>query len=100
MTKLTFILFCPLYTHEFHFSNVIAHMSTTHPVSCHGHKVQRDEAYMWLTMADYIENHSDGINLIAGDFLKCKGQTFDDYLEFIRVPGNKGNEYQCTFLCA
>ena len=63
-----------------------------------GHKVQRDEVYMRLTMADYIENHSDGIKIIAGDFLKHKGQTLDDYLEFIRVPGNKGNELSVHLL--
>ena len=57
-----------------------------------GHKVQKDEAYMQVTMAGYIENHSEGINIIASDFLKCKGQTSEDYLDFIRVPGNKGDE--------
>ena len=57
-----------------------------------GHKVQKDEGYMWATMAGYIENHAEGIKTIAGDFLKHKGQTLEDYLDFIRVPGNKGDE--------
>ena len=47
---------------------------------------------MWVTRADYIENHSEGIKIIASDFLKHKGQTLEDYLDFIRVPGNKGDE--------
>ena len=47
---------------------------------------------MQVTMADYIENHSESIKIIASDFLKCKGQTLEVYLDFIRVPGNKGDE--------
>ena len=43
-------------------------------------------------MADYTENHSEGIIIIASDFLKCKGQTLGDYLKFTRVPGNKSDE--------
>ena len=49
-------------------------------------------------MADYIQNHSDDIEIIAGDFLKHKGQTMKDYLEFIRVPGNKGDELSVHLL--
>ena len=99
MTKLTFFLFCPLYAHEFNFfqcdckheyNDILFHVI--------GHKVQRDEVYMQLTMADYIENHSDSIKIIAGDFLKHQGQTLDDYLEFIRVPGNKGDELSVHLL--
>ena len=63
-----------------------------------GHKVQKDEAYMQSTMADYMEKHSDGIKIIAGDFLKHKGQTMEDYLEFIRVPGHKGDELSVHIL--
>ena len=47
---------------------------------------------MQATMADYKENYSEGIKIIASDFLKCKGQTLEDYLDFIRVPGNKGDD--------
>ena len=47
---------------------------------------------MRVTMADCIENHSEGIKIIASDFLKHKSQTLEDYLDFIRVPGNKGDE--------
>ena len=53
---------------------------------------------MWLTMADYIEKHSDGIKIIAGDFLKCKSQTSEDYLEFIRVLSHKGDELSVHLL--
>ena len=63
-----------------------------------GHKVQRDKAYMWVTMTDYVENHSDSIKITAGDFLKQKGQTLEDYLEFIRVPGNKDDELSVHLL--
>ena len=44
------------------------------------------------TMTDYIEKYSEGIKIIAGDFLKCKHQTLEDYLDFIRVPCNQCNE--------
>ena len=47
---------------------------------------------MRAAMAGNVENHAEGIKTIAGDFLKCKGQTLEDYLDFIRVPGNKGDE--------
>ena len=31
-------------------------------------------------------------NIVAGDYLQQKGQTLDDYVVFIKVPGHKGNE--------
>ena len=49
-------------------------------------------------MADYIEKQSEGIKIIAGDFLKCKGQTLEDYLDYIRVPCNKGDELSVHLL--
>ena len=42
----------------------------------------KDEAYMQATMAGYIENHAEGMKTITGDFLKRKGQTLEDYLDF------------------
>ena len=79
MTKLTFcfILFCQLYTHEFHFFQC----DCTHEYNDTLSHVM-----------GYIENHAEGIKTIAGDFLKHKGKTLEDYLDFIRVPGNKGDE--------
>ena len=53
---------------------------------------------MWEIMADYIGKQSRGIKIIAGDFLKCKGQTLEDYLDYIRVPCNKGDELSVHFL--
>ena len=29
---------------------------------------------------------------MAGEYLQRKGQTLDDYVEFIKVPGHKGDE--------
>ena len=57
-----------------------------------GHNVEKDEAYMWATMVEYIEKKAEVVTSVAGDFLKHKGQTLTDYLHFIRVPGNKGDE--------
>ena len=57
-----------------------------------GHNIEKDEAYMWATMVEYIEKEAEAVTSVAGDFLKCKGQTLVDYLHFIRAPGNKGDE--------
>ena len=82
-----------MYAHEFHFSQCdCTHEYNDTLFHVVGRKVQKDEAYMWATMADYIENQAEGITTIAGDFLKHKGQTLADYLAFIRAPGNKGGE--------
>ena len=63
-----------------------------------GHKVDRDEEYMWAIMAEYIQTNADGINVVAGDYLQQKGQTLDDYVEFIKVPGHKGDELSVYLL--
>ena len=57
-----------------------------------GHNVEKDEAYMRATMVEYIEKEAEAVTSVAGDFLKCKGQTLADYLHFIRALGNKGDE--------
>ena len=57
-----------------------------------GHNVEKDEAYMRATMVEYIEKKAEAVTSVAGDFLKCKGQTLADYLHFIRALGNKGDE--------
>ena len=49
-------------------------------------------------MADYIEKQSEGIKTIAGDFLKCKGQTLEDYLDYVREPCNKCDELSVHLL--
>ena len=53
---------------------------------------------MHKIMADYIEKQSEGIKIIAGDFLKHNSQTLEDYLDYIRVPCNKGNELSVHLL--
>ena len=47
---------------------------------------------MQATMAKYIQTNEDGIKIVSEEYLKCKGQTLNDYPEFIKVPDNKGNE--------
>ena len=39
-----------------------------------------------------LQKKAEAVTSVAGDFLKHKGQTLADYLHFIRVPGNKGDE--------
>ena len=63
-----------------------------------GQKVGRDEEYMHAIMAKYIQTNADGINAVAGDYLQWKGQTLDDCVEFINVPGHKGNELSVYLL--
>ena len=63
-----------------------------------GHKVGRNKEYMWAIMAEYIQTNVDGINVVAGEYLKQKGQTLDDYVEFIKVPGHKGDELSVYLL--
>ena len=50
-----------------------------------GHNIEKDEAYMWATMVEYIEKEAEAVTSVAGGFLKRKGQTLADYLHFIRV---------------
>ena len=57
-----------------------------------GHNVEKDEAYMWANMVECIEKEAEVVTSVAGEFLKCKGQTLADYLHFIRALGNKGDE--------
>ena len=49
-------------------------------------------------MAKYIQTNVDGINIVAGEHLQQKGQTLDDYVEFIKVPGHKGDELSVHLL--
>ena len=63
-----------------------------------GHKVGRDKEYMWAIMAEYIQTNADGIKVVAADYLQWKGQTLDDYVEFIKVPGHKGDELSVYLL--
>ena len=44
------------------------------------------------------ESRRQGINIVAGEYLQQKGQTLDDYVEFIKVPGHKGDELSVHLL--
>ena len=57
-----------------------------------GHKVEKDEAYMWAIMVEFIKKEAEALTSVAWNFLEHKGQTLADYLHFIRAPGNKGDE--------
>ena len=41
-----------------------------------GHNVEKDEAYMWATMVEYIEKEAEAVTSVTGDFLKRKGQNW------------------------
>ena len=62
-----------------------------------GHKVGKDEEYMWAIMAKYIQTNVDGINIVVGEYLQQKGQTLDD-VEFTKVPGHKDDELSVHLL--
>ena len=63
-----------------------------------GHKVGKDEEYMRAIIAEYIQTNADGINIVAGEYLQQKGQTLDDYVEFIKVQGHKSNKLSVHLL--
>ena len=44
---------------------------------------------MRVTMVEYIEKEAEAVTSVAGDFLKCKGQTLTDYLHFIESTGQQ-----------
>ena len=46
---------------------------------------------MRAIMAKYIQTNEGGIKIVSAEYLRHKGQNLNDYLEFIKVPGNKGN---------
>ena len=80
------------------FSSVIAHMNTTMYFFISWDTRLTDEEYMWTIMAEYIHTNVIGINVVAGDYLQQKGQTFDDYVDIIKVPGHKGDELSVYLL--
>ena len=41
---------------------------------------------------DYIIRYHDPVSEVAGEYLSRKGQTLDDYIDYIKQPGNKGDE--------
>ena len=90
--QVTKLISLSLYALEFCFSSVIAHEYKDVLFHIMGHNCGKNEEYMWATMAEYIQTNEDGIKKVSEEYLKCKGQTLNDCLEFINVPGNKGNE--------
>ena len=63
-----------------------------------GHKFGKDKEYMQAIMAKYIQTKVDGINIVAGEYLQQKGHILDDYVEFIKVRGLKGDELSLHLL--
>ena len=56
------------------------------------------EDYVHAQLADYIREHRANIEVVARDFLKRKGQSLEDYLEFIQHPGHRGDELSVYLL--
>ena len=43
-------------------------------------------------LVDYIITYHDPVSEVAEEYLSRKGQTPDDYLGYIKQPGNKGDQ--------
>ena len=48
--------------------------------------------YIRAQLAKYITKYMDAVQVVAGDFLKAKGLTVEDYLLHISQPGNRADE--------
>ena len=57
-----------------------------------------DEVEVRAELVEWIQEHKNVANVHAEDWLKRKGLTFDEWLEFIAVPGNKGDSLALYFL--
>ena len=57
-----------------------------------GHHMNYTGEYIRAQLAKYITKYMDAVRVIAGDFLKAKGLTVEDYLLHISQPGNRANE--------
>ena len=55
-------------------------------------KTERLADFMQNQLADYIIRYCDPMSEVAEEYLSRKGQTFDDYHEYINQLGNKGDE--------
>ena len=58
----------------------------------HALKTQRSADFMQHQLADYIIRYHDPVSEVAEEYLSRKGQTLDDYHEYIKQPGNKGDK--------
>ena len=48
--------------------------------------------YIRAQLAKYIKKYMDAVWVVAGDFLKSKELTVEDYLLHISKPGNRADE--------
>ena len=55
-------------------------------------KTERSADFMQNQLADYIIRYCDPVSEVAEEYLSRKGQTLDDYHEYIKQPGNQGNK--------
>ena len=60
-----------------------------------GHKVGRDEEYVWAIMAEYIQTNADGINVVARDYLHWMTM-----LSLLKSQTTRVMSYLCTFWLA
>ena len=56
------------------------------------------EDYACALLVDYIREHGANSEVVARDFLKRKGQSLEDYLEFIQHPEHRGDELSVYLL--
>ena len=58
----------------------------------HALKTERLANFMQNQLADYIIRYCDPVSEVAEEYLSRKGQTLDDYHEYIKQPGNMGDK--------
>ena len=57
-----------------------------------GYYMNYTSEYIRAQLAKYITKYMDAVRVVAGDFLKAKGLTVEDYLLHISQPGNRADE--------
>ena len=57
-----------------------------------GHHMTYTSEYIRAQLAKYITKYMDTVRVVAGDFLKAKGLSVEDYLLHISQPGNRADE--------
>ena len=67
-----------------------------------GHHMNYTSEYIRAQLAKYITKYMDTVWVVAGDFLKAKGLSVEDYLLHISQPGNRADElaiYLVSIFC-
>ena len=54
---------------------------------------------IWNHLIKYMNRYASAVKYVSKTFLLGKGQTLEDYTEFMSVPGNWGDEHS-LYLCA